>query len=173
MSTARIGDIKMFAGNFAPLAWAFCHGQLMSISQNTALYSILGTTYGGDGINTFALPDLRGRVPVGTGNGPGLTPQVLGQVSGSEATTLTVANLPAHSHTLNAKAGGGNQAGPAGHFLAASDQRNSQYTSAAADTTLAATAIGNAGNNTAHSNMQPSLGLSFIICLFGVYPARN
>ena len=163
----------MFAGNFAPMNWAFCHGQLMSIAENTALYSILGTTYGGDGMNTYALPDLRGRVPVGTGNGPGLTPQALGQVSGSETTTLTLANLPSHSHTLNAKAGAGNQGGPSGRLLAASDQRNSQYTSAAADTALAVTAIGLTGNNTGHSNMQPSLAMNFIICLYGIYPSRN
>ena len=173
MSNARIGDIKMFAGNFAPKNWAFCNGQIIAISSNTALFSILGTTYGGNGTTNFALPNLQGRIPVGTGNGPGLTPQVLGEVSGTEATTLTVANLPLHNHPLSAKAGGGNQGGPSGHFLAASDQRNSQYTSAAADTTLAATAIGNAGSNIPHSNMQPSLGMNFVICLHGIFPARN
>ncbi len=173
MSTAHIGDIKIFAGNFAPKFWALCQGQLVSIASNSALFSILGTTYGGNGTTNFALPDLRGRVPIGWGNGPGLTGVSLGDMSGTENTTLSVANLPSHTHTLNAKAGVGSQAAPGGNILAASDQRNSQYTNAAADTNLSGGAIGSTGSGTGHSNMQPSLGMNFIICLQGVFPSRN
>lgn len=173
MTTAFTGDIKMFAGNFAPRNWAFCQGQILPISQNVALFSLLGTTYGGNGSTTFALPDLRGRVPIGTGSGGPLTAQVLGAQSGSEATALTVSQLPSHNHALNANTGVGNQRGPTGQQLAASDQRNSQYTSTAANTTLAANAIGYSGSGAGHSNMQPSLGMNFIICLQGTFPSRN
>src|SRR6478672_10112699 len=99
MSEPFLAEIIMFAGNFAPRGWAFCQGQILSIAQNTALFSLLGTTYGGNGQTTFALPDLRGRVPVGTGQGPGLSNYDLGQVSGSESVTLTVSQMPAHNHT--------------------------------------------------------------------------
>lgn len=168
-----LGEIRNFGFNFPPRNWAQCNGQLLSIASNSALFALLGTTYGGNGITTFALPDLRGRVPVGMGIGPGLPNVVQGEVSGSPTTTLAVANLPVHNHPLNAKTGVGNQAAPTGHLLAASDQRNSQYTSAAADTTLAAAAVGNTGSGTPIDNMQPYLGSNFCIALAGVFPSRN
>src|SRR5512140_216933 len=114
MSTPFIGEIVMFAGNFAPRSWALCNGQLLPIAQNTALFSILGTTYGGDGRTTFALPDLRGRVPVHPGQGPGLSNYVLGEMAGTENTTLLINNMPAHNHTLNAVSDAGDTAAPAG-----------------------------------------------------------
>src|SRR5215207_9632471 len=107
MSEPFIGEIRMFGGNFAPRGWAFCEGQLLSIAQNTALFSILGTTYGGNGTTTFALPDLRGRVPIQPGQGPGLSPYTLGQMSGQENVTLLITNIPAHTHTLGASGGQG------------------------------------------------------------------
>ena len=173
MGTPYLGEIRNFGFTFAPVGWAQCAGQLMSIAQNTALFSLLGTTYGGNGVSTFALPDLRGRVPVGMGNGPGLTPRVQGEVSGTENTTVLVSNLPAHNHPLNAKTGVGNQAAPTGHLLAASDQRNSQYTSAGIDTALAATSIGNTGSGIPINNMQPYLATNYCIALNGIFPSRN
>lgn len=172
MSSAHIGDIKMFAGNFAPRNWAFCQGQLLSIAQNSALFSILGTTYGGNGQTNFGLPDLRGRVPVGMGQGPGLAPRQLGELAGSENHTLQASEMPNHSHALAANSNAATQRGPGGNFPAASDQRNSLYATTA-NTTMAATAVGAAGGNTPHNNMQPYLGMNFIICLYGIYPSRN
>lgn len=173
MATPYLGEIRNFGFNFPPRNWAQCAGQLLSIAQNTALFSLLGTTYGGNGTTTFALPDLRGRMPIGVGQGPGLSNYVQGEVGGTETTTLLTSNMPSHTHALNAKTGGGNQGAPTGHLLAASDQRNSQYTSAAADTTLAANAIGSAGSSTPFSNMQPYLATNYCIALAGVFPSRN
>lgn len=167
-----LGEIRNFGFNFAPRGWLMCQGQLLSIAQNTALFSLLGTTYGGNGQTTFGLPDYRGRVAVGIGTGPG--PNVVqGEASGTPTTTLLVSNLPAHTHPLNAKTGVGNQAAPTGHLLAASDQRNSQYTSAGADTTLSTSAIGNTGSGTPIDNMQPYLGSNFCIATQGIFPSRN
>src|SRR5437899_12703586 len=116
--TPFIGEIVMFAGNFAPRGWAFCNGQILSIAQNTALFSILGTTYGGNGQTTFALPDLRGRVPMHPGQGPGLTNHTLGEVAGSETTTLLSSNMPQHTHALNCNSAAGTQPSPSSGFLA-------------------------------------------------------
>ena len=168
-----IGEIRNFGFNFPPRNWAPCDGRLLSISSNTALFSLLGTYYGGNGTTNFALPDLRGRVSLGVGQGPGLSNYVQGEAGGTDNTTLLVSNLPVHTHQLNAKTGVGNQAAPTGHLLAASDQRNSQYTSAGADTTMAATSIGNTGNGTPINNMQPYLGTNYCIALVGIFPARN
>ena len=170
-----IGEIRMFAGNFAPRNWAFCAGQLLSISQNTALFSILGTTYGGNGQTTFALPDLRGRVPVGTGTGPGLPSVNLGEVSGTPTVTLLVSNLPAHNHPLNAVTEAGSSATPTGNLLANTGALDKEYAPAAGNTATAmgATAIGNTGSSTPINNMQPYLGMNYIICLFGIFPSRN
>lgn len=169
-----LGEIRMFAGSFAPRGWAFCNGQLMSISQNSALFSILGITYGGNDTSTFALPDLQGRVPLGMGVGPGLTPKNQGETGGTESHTLLQNQMPMHAHThaQAANSGSGDQRGPGGNFPAASDQRNSQY-AAAANTTMAATASGAAGSSQPHNNMQPYLGMNFIIALQGVFPSRN
>lgn len=175
MSTPYMGEIRDFGFNFAPVGWVRCNGQLLSIAQESALFALLGTMYGGDGVTTFGVPDLRGRVPIGMGQGPGLSNFVQGQMSGTENTTLAVSNLPFHTHALFAKAGGGNQGAPNSHLLAASDQRNSQYSSLAIDTTLAANSIGNTGNVSPASfnNMQPYVATNFCIATQGVFPSRN
>lgn len=164
-----IGQIMMFAGNFAPRGWAFCNGQLLSIAQNTALFSILGTTYGGDGKTTFALPDLRGRAPLHWGHGPGLSNRNLGESGGQEAVTLTVDQMPAHGHALNASDAAANVRQPTNAVLAQSES----YTQSRPDVTLNPAAIGNTGGNLPHPNMQPFLGISFIIALQGIFPSRE
>ncbi|HXK03322.1 MAG TPA: tail fiber protein [Verrucomicrobiae bacterium] len=167
-SQAYIGEIKMFAGNFAPANWAFCDGRLIPISQNTALFSLLGTTYGGDGQNTFALPDLRGRVPMHQGTG-----FVIGQLSGSETVTLVSNQLPAHNHAAVASLAGTVDT-PVNGFPATDPGANvAQFTNAAADANMNAAAVSTVGNSQPHENMQPFLAISYIICLFGIFPARN
>jgi len=181
----------MFAGNFAPRNWAFCAGQLMSISQNTALFSILGTTYGGNGQTTFALPDLRGRVPVGTGQGPGLTNITLGEVSGTETVTLLTTQMPAHTHTATATVTGTVAPGavedngllddPAGARPAISPSGAKIYSSATPDAAMgtspinatATVTIGISGNSQPVPIRNPYLGMNYIICLFGIFPSRN
>ena len=176
-----IGEIVMFGGNFAPRNWAFCDGQLLPIAQNTALFSILGTTYGGDGRTTFALPDLRGRAVIHEGSGPGLTFRMLGQRGGTETNTLNVAQMPSHSHlavgTLHATNNTlANERTPAGRNLAG-NATNEQYTTNPADSPMAANnvsvTVGNTGGNQSVNNMQPWATVNYIICLFGVYPSRN
>lgn len=179
-----IGEVRMFAGNFAPRNWAFTDGQLLAISSNTALFSILGTTYGGDGRTTFALPDLRGRVSVHPGTGPGLTPRSLGQKSGSETNTLNVNQMPSHNHTasttstLRATTAGGTTEIPTGNVLA-DDGNDRIYAAGPANTDMGASAIessttvGNAGAGQAVNNMQPWLGINHIICLQGIFPSRS
>ena len=169
-----IGEIRLFAGNFAPRNWAFCNGQLLSISQNTALFSILGTTYGGDGRVTFALPDLRSRVPIHPGQGPGLSNYVLGQTGGVETVTLTQNQLPSHTHSVNAVANGGNQANPTGNLPAVESTGTSQnYSNAAATGPMSAGMIGNTGGNQPFSVVQPHQCLNYIIALYGIFPSRN
>ncbi len=160
---AMLAEVKLFAGNFAPRGWAFCQGQLLAISQNTALFSILGTTYGGDGRTTFALPDLRGRVPVGVGNGPGLSDQKLGEKSGTETTTIQSNQLPSHSHNVpTVKVG-------------IADNSSSQKVTVVSETTDGAKGVPtyNTGGGQAINNKQPSLGLNYIICMQGFYPSRS
>jgi microcystin-dependent protein len=170
---AFLGSIMLFAGNFAPRGWAFCQGQIMAISQNTAVFSLLGTTYGGNGQTTFALPDLRGRAPIGQGQGPGLPNVVLGESSGTEQTTLQVNNMPKHSHAL-ASGGGANAYGPSGNLCAEESNQSTQvYASGAPTGQMSAQAIGAAGENQPFSIMQPYLGLNYIICLEGIFPSRN
>lgn len=177
MSEPFIGEIILFAGNFAPRGWALCQGQLMSIAQNTALFSILGTTYGGDGVTTFALPDLRGRVPLGQGQGPGLTPRVLGEESGSETVTLISTEIPAHNHQLLANTAAGSLPEPTNNVLAGVSDPNSgglfNAFEATANTTLSPLAIGVTGGSQPHNNMQPYLCLNYIIALVGIFPSRN
>ncbi|MEF9963207.1 MAG: tail fiber protein [Comamonas sp.] len=183
---AFMGLITIFGGSFAPRGWAFCNGQLIAISQNTALFSLLGTTYGGNGQTTFALPDLRGRVPLGTGQGPGLDLFVWGQVGGTPNTSLTIQNMPMHNHTATTTSGpaastsaGTLQTPAAGSLLAQSNQRDAQYIEAAnAGTTVSlggtsTVNVGIAGGSQPFPNMQPYLGLNFIIALEGIYPSRN
>jgi len=180
-----LATITLFGGNFAPTGYAMCQGQTIAISQNTALFSLLGTTYGGNGTSTFQLPDLQGRVPIGAGNGAGLTPVSLGQVGGSESITLSVNNLPAHSHNLNVNTGLGNTAAPGTTtYLASSPQTGSGpnsssldlYTTNAPNTNLSQAGIGTIGNTGAASpfdNHQPYLAITYIIALQGVFPSRN
>ena len=162
----------MFAGNFAPRDWALCDGQLLPIAQNQALFSILGTTYGGDGRTTFALPDLRGRFPIHPGSGPGLTQRRLGEKSGAETVTLTAADIPAHTHPLNASTSEGAFDSPQDAVPGRPASGIPQY-AAAANTTMAASTIGTAGGNRPHDNMPPFVGINYIIALFGVFPSRN
>lgn len=176
MSDPFIGEIRMFAGNFAPTGWALCQGQILAIAQNTALFSLLGTTYGGNGQTTFALPDLRGRSPMQQGQGPGLSPRTLGEQGGSETVTLLTNQMPAHTHSHLASGAQGDQVTPEGNFDAVlldpnTQQPQSQY-GAAANTTMNPTTIGAAGGSQPHSNMSPFLCLNFIIALEGIYPSR-
>jgi len=174
MSEPFVGEIRMFAGSFAPRGWAFCDGQLLAVSQNDALFSLLGTIYGGDGRTTFGLPDMRGRIPVHMGTGPGLTPQRLGAKAGSERVTVTVNQTPSHSHlsqeyATSHKADSGD---PAGNIPARSVTIN-PYASVMPDTSMAGSAISNSGGSQAHTNLMPFLCVHFIIALFGIYPSRN
>ncbi|WNG57681.1 phage tail protein [Archangium gephyra] len=177
MSEPFVGEIRMFAGNFAPRGWAFCQGQILPIAQNQALFSILGTTYGGNGQTTFALPDLRGRYPMQPGQGPGLSPRTLGEQGGSETVTLIANQMPAHTHALTAHGAAGDSISPQGGFnagltLSGTGQPESLYASSA-DTTMNPAAIGIAGGSQPHNNMSPFLCLNFIIALEGIYPSRN
>ncbi len=165
-----LGEIRMFAGNFAPRRWAFSAGQLLSISSNQALFSILGTTYGGDGRTSFALPDLRGRVPLGTGKGPGLASRRLGQKGGAETHRLRVAEMPAHRHSARSNSGRGTSASPVRNVWAGSAQNSYIRRS---NTKMGRDAIGVSGRNRPHNNLQPFLGINYIICLQGIYPSRN
>ena len=171
MPAPFLGEIRIFAGNFAPTGWAFCNGQLLPISQNTALFSILGTYYGGDGRSTFALPDLQGRVPMQPGQGLGLTPRQLGEALGSETHALSLPELPAHTHSLSANSANGNDDAPGGRVMARSPAGIPQF-AAAPDGVMSAGAITSAGGSQPHNNMQPYLSLNFIIALQGIYPAR-
>jgi microcystin-dependent protein len=166
-----IGTIILFGGNFAPRGWAFCHGQLLPINSHQALFSILGTTYGGDGRTTFGLPDLRGRAPIGTGSGPGLTNRRLGSRGGSENTTLDVNQMPTHSHALNASTTVAGQVVPGGNRLGRAQA--DVYTQGESNVALAADSVGNNGASQPHDNMMPYLGINYIIALVGTFPARN
>lgn len=170
-----IAEIRMFAGNFAPRNWAFCNGQILSIAQNTALFSLLGTTYGGNGQTTFALPNLQGRVAVGAGNGPGLPSVLLGEASGAASVTLGIANLPSHSHSIQVNNNiTGMSATAAGNYLNSKTESGESVASVgSSNVVLNAATIGNAGGGQPFDNRQPYLGMNFIICLFGIYPSRN
>lgn len=179
MSENFLGEIRMFGGAYAPMNWALCDGQILGISQNSALFSLLGTNYGGNGQTTFGLPDLRGRLAVGSGTGPGLTTRVIGTVGGSEAVMLTSAQLPPHPHMLQAStvAGSatapGNTVLPAPPFAAGAHFFTTPTPTAPTITSLSAASCGNAGSSQPHSNFMPSLCVSFIIALQGLFPSRN
>jgi microcystin-dependent protein len=174
-----IGEIRMFAGTFSPRTWAFCNAQLISIAQNTALFSILGTTYGGNGQTTFGLPDFRGRVALGTGTGPGLANVQLGEMAGTPTVTLLTTNLPAHNHTVsgtvNIQAAGDGALGsdPAnryigpGNFYAAAAELQAMAPAQVALTS------GVTGGSQPFSNLPPYLGMNYIICMFGIFPSRD
>jgi microcystin-dependent protein len=180
MSEPFLGQITVFPYNFAPYGWADCAGQLLPISQNAALFSLLGVQYGGNGTSTFALPDLQGRVPVGQGQLQGGSDYVMGEEAGAETVSITSATLPSHSHSLNATAAHGATNEPAGQLLATpytgtprAYTKGNIYNTAPADTALAPTAVSPAGGSQPHNNIQPSLVLRYCIALQGVFPARS
>ena len=165
MAQPYIGEIRMFGGNFAPAGWMFCEGQLLPISENDTLFNLIGTTYGGDGQSTFALPDLRGRLPIHQGGG-----FTLAQTGGVETVTLTVQQIPAHTHPLLGSSGNGSQANPSGNVLASSAILK-LYALENADAPMASNSIGPVGGSQPHDNFQPYLCVSFIISLFGIFPS--
>lgn len=167
MSEPFIAEIRIFAGNFAPRGWAFCEGQLLPISQNTALFALIGTTYGGDGRTTTALPNLKDRVPMHPGNGPGLTSRRLGQRAGVNNVTLTEAQIPSHNHVVQT-ATTPDSASPANAVHAPAPMYG-----VGTNVALAANAVGNAGGNQPHENRQPFLAINFIIALVGLFPSRS
>ena len=169
-----LASIILFAGNFAPRGWAFCQGQLLPISQNQALFSLLGTTYGGNGQTTFALPDLRGRAPIGMGQGPGLSNIDLGQSGGAESVTLTSSQMPSHTHALNAVTDNGDGSTPTNSLLAHSGALDKEFkANTNGNTTMHPTAIGAAGGSQPASIVSPYLGMNYIIALQGVFPSRD
>src|SRR5690349_4917755 len=164
MASPFLAEIKMFGGNFAPRGYAFCNGQILAISQNTALFSLLGTTYGGNGTTTFALPNLQGRVPVHFGQGAGLSPYNLGQTGGFETVTLSQNEIPNHTHSLRVSSAAGTDGVPGtSHVLAASTARDKIYSSSAPNTTLSPSANAAVGGSQPHTNLQPYLAINFII----------
>jgi microcystin-dependent protein len=172
-----LGQIIMFAGNFAPKNWMLCSGQILAIAQNQALFSILGTTYGGDGRTTFALPDLQGRVPISSGQGPRLPNITLGEIGGSETVSLTVAQIPAHNHTIavnNTTAETGNPNGAVyGKAVDSGSGTEYQIYNQNATVAMNAGAMAVAGASQPHSNLPPLLALNYIICISGIFPSRN
>ncbi|MFO0909470.1 MAG: tail fiber protein [Isosphaeraceae bacterium] len=167
-----IGEIALVGFSFAPIGWALCNGQLLPIDQYDALFALIGTTYGGNGTTNFAVPDLRGRVPIHIGQSSGLSNYVLGQKVGVESVTLGLINLPAHSHTLSAVGGVGSTSSPVGAIWAASSTGDPIYQTATPNRTLG-TALQSTGGGAAHSNRQPYLGLNYIIALEGIFPTSG
>ena len=167
MSQPYVGEIRMFAGNFAPAGWMLCDGQLLPISENETLFNLIGTTYGGDGQSTFALPDLRGRVPLHQGNG-----SILAETGGAETITLTVSQIPAHSHPLVGTTSITNDTSPANNVVAQSNTLD-PYQSTAGGSPMAAQSISSVGGSQPHDNFQPYLCINFIISLFGIYPTQT
>lgn len=167
-----IAEIRMFAGNFAPRGWALCNGQLLSISQNTALFSLIGTYYGGDGKSTFGLPNLQARFPVGAGQGPGLSPYDQGEMTGEAQVTLLPTQIPAHTHTVNAFDTPGTSNTPTDRSLARSKEFSAYAPAGGAVTGLAGGTLAPVGGNQPHNNMPPFLTVNFIIALQGIFPQR-
>jgi microcystin-dependent protein len=174
MSDPFVGEIKLFGGSFAPAGWAMCAGQLLPISENETLFNLIGTTYGGDGQETFGLPDLQGRVPVHQGQGPGISQfYQIGEKAGVESVTLSTQQIPNHNHAMLTSTGG-QQLGPANAYFATATSNqagvNAYNNATAPDTALVGTSIQPIGGNQPHDNFQPTLCLTFIISLFGVFP---
>ena len=170
MSEPFVGEIRMFAGNFAPSGWALCDGQLLAVSQNDALFSLFGTIYGGDGRTTFGLPDLRGRVAIHNGTGPGLTERRIGSKAGQERVSLTTNQLPPHTHAWQASTAAAQNGNPVGAYLAKSS--GNIYSDSAPDGQLR-DVISDTGGSQGHNNLQPYLCVNFIVSLFGIYPSRQ
>jgi microcystin-dependent protein len=168
MSQTYVGEIRMFAGNFAPVGWMFCQGQLLPIDQYSTLFNLIGTTYGGDGQTTFALPNLQSRFPMHQGNG-----FTLAQQGGTETVTLTVAQIPAHAHPAICSSGGGNSGTPVGNFWSTDPMGNTAAYTTAFDSQINQSAIATTGGSQPHDNMKPFLAVSFSISLFGVFPSQT
>ena len=176
MTEPFIGEIRIFGGNFAPTGWAFCNGQLLPIAQNTALFSLLGTQYGGNGISTFALPNLQGSAPMNQGQGPGLSPHTVGETGGTPSVTILATEMPAHTHALRAHgADFGDVNAPSSAVILARSQGAAIYGSPdVATVAVASGAVGQApGGSQPHNNMPPYLTLTFIIALQGIFPTRS
>ena len=172
MAQPYVGEIKMFAGNFAPEGWSFCQGQVIAISENDTLFALIGTTYGGDGQSTFALPDLRSRVPIHQGQGPGLSNYTLAQSGGAESVTLTVNQVPAHTHAMRASIGLANTTNPANAIIGASTAVTAFFGDPPTQNMNTA-AISSVGGSVPHNNIQPYLAFNFIISMFGVFPQQS
>jgi microcystin-dependent protein len=172
MSEPYLGEIRMFSGNFAPYNWARCDGQLLNISQNAALFSLLGTAYGGDGQTSFGLPDLRGRLPMHHGRASWGTTRGLGERVGTESVTLLASQMPAHTHGLMGSSDGADSAEPAGRLFADTGGADAYTATAEQPVPLGSAFLGNAGAGQPHENRMPSLGLNFIIALQGIFPQR-
>jgi microcystin-dependent protein len=181
MAEPYLGQIQIVAFNFAPRGWFLCNGQTLAIQQYTALFSLIGTYYGGNGTSTFQLPNLQGRVPIHQGTGPGLSTYVIGEQGGVENVTLLYNNMPIHNHLLNVTSVYGKSGNPSGLFLANTEEGsgrgekagNYDFVSTAANATMAAGAVSQSGGSVPHANIQPYLTLNFIIAYTGVYPSRN
>ncbi|MFT5083446.1 MAG: microcystin-dependent protein [Lentisphaeria bacterium] len=177
MSDPFYGEIRMFGGNFAPRNWAFCSGGLLAVADHNAVFSLLGTTYGGDGRTTFGLPDMRGRLPINQGTGPGLSPYPMGATPGVERVTLSINELPSHTHSLQASTDNSTSSNPGNDVLASHTDGDSPYTAVPTDPsryqTMNSQTVASTGGNQSHTNMMPYQCVSFIICLVGLYPSRN
>ncbi|MBB4098241.1 phage tail protein [Sphingomonas kyeonggiensis] len=167
-----VGELRIFAGTFAPLGWSFCEGQLLPISENETLFNLIGTTYGGDGQSTFGLPDLRGRVALHMGTGTGLMTYQIADKAGAEEVTLSPSQIPSHTHALLGSAGNGSQSTPENNVLASSTLAR-LYTGNTPSLAMAPNSISSIGGSQPHSNMQPYLCVNYIISLFGVFPSQN
>ncbi len=172
MADPFVAEIRIFAFNFAPTGWAFCNGQLLPISQNTALFSLLGTMYGGDGKSTFALPNMQNSAPMHWGQGPGLSLRVEGEIGGSTTVTLLTSEMPVHGHTVSATANFGNRNSPANTTPGAAPSGNPVYKSGSSNTNMDFTSTSIAGGGQPHNNMPPYLTLNFCIAVQGIYPSR-
>ena len=176
MSEPFLAEIRIVAFNFVPQAWAFCDGQILPISQNTALFSLIGTSYGGNGVSTFALPNLQGSAPMSSGTGAGLTPRVIGETGGETAVTLLTSQMPTHSHAVNCDAATGTASSPIGGVWAATKKGKNavnHYAAAPNGTQMNPQCLTLLGGNQPHNNLQPYLTLNFIIALQGIFPSRN
>lgn len=173
MATPYVGEIRLFAGNFAPAGWALCDGSVLSIAENEVLFNLIGTTYGGDGQTTFALPDMRGRVPLHQGSGPGLSPRTIGQLAGVEQVTLAPGQMPSHNHLLNATTTAASAANGVGGSLTGTAVSTNFYGNTPGGGALAPQAMTATGGSQPHNNMAPFLGLNFIISLFGIFPSQG
>jgi len=174
MSDQFVAEIRIVGFNFPPRGWATCAGQLLPISQNTALFSLVGTYYGGDGRSTFGLPNLQGRVPIGNGQGPGLSDRVLGEEGGVETVTLLASEIPAHTHAIGVVSAKANKQSPVGNYFATdATGKTKEYSSNAPNAAMAASVLQPVGSSQPHSNLQPTLVVNYVIALQGIFPPRS